>query len=151
MRSRLSGQLLVALTFLSFPVWAQTRGPTRPTGLDLPPTLTTLNQINQTNQGDTTFCGTELTHTWRGSLSVSNRIHDGEPLSFQQAPAILRPDHSDAVRLLDFAVLGDYPTLIFERQDGSALSGVVTERWQRTATTTIRGRSNSIPRQSRGL
>ena len=142
MRSGLSGHLLVALLVLvGPPVWAQTHGPARPVGLDLPPTL---NQLNQGDLGDTTLCGTDLTHTWRQSLSVSNRMADGEPLSFQQAPAILRPDHTGVVRLLDFAVLGDHPTLTFERQDGGAPSGVVTERWERTATTTVRGRLVSL-------
>ena len=35
---------------------------------------------------------------------------DGEPLSFLQNPAILRPDYWGAIALIEFVLVGDYPT-----------------------------------------
>ena len=99
---------------------------------DLPPTG--LSEL------DAALCGTDATYDIRQSFAVSQTLQDGEPLSYQQAPPILQPDHEGAIGLLDFSVLGDVPALTFERQDGDASSGVVIERWQRTDTTVGGGR-----------
>ena len=80
----------------------------------------------------------------RGALSAWSGMADGEPLSFQQAPAILRADHAGSVTFADFALLGDYPTVVFEREDDRASSGVDIERWVRTGRTTIGGRIVSL-------
>ena len=135
-RTGLSVHLLVALFVLcGTTVWGQNREPAPADRWDLPP---------RPSAGDETLCGTDATLPWRGSLSVARGMADGEPLSFQQAPAILRPDYTGTLGLLEFAVLGDYPTLTFERLDGTGTSGYVVERWERTSTATVAGRLVSL-------
>ncbi len=75
----------------------------------------------------------------------------GEPLSFLQDPAILRPDHLGSVGLTEFVLVGDYPTLVFEREDPNAATAVVVETWERIGTATVSGQSVSVfqPRWSR--
>ena len=128
------------LVCLAVPLSAQTRK--QPSGRDLPP----LESAEQN-----TFCDVDIPPAHRRGLNFSWGMPDGEPLSFQQAPPILRADHSGSIGLSEFALLGDYATLTFEREDESAASGVAVERWQRTGTTTISGRTVSLfePRWSR--
>ena len=78
---------------------------------------------------------------------------DGEPLAFEQEPAILKPDHAGSVGLIDFAVLGDHETVVFEREDPAGAAGVVEEVWGRTGTITVGGRTISLfaPRWSRHI
>ena len=75
----------------------------------------------------------------------------GEPLSFLQDPAILRPDHLGSVGLTEFVLVGDYPTLVFEREDPNAATAVVVETWERIGTATVSGQPVSVfqPRWSR--
>ena len=128
------------LVCLAVPLSAQTRK--QPSGRDLPP----LESAEQN-----AFCDVDIPPAHRRGLNFSWGMPDGEPLSFQQAPPILRADHSGSIGLSEFALLGDYATLTFEREDESAASGVAVERWQRTGTTTISGRTVSLfePRWSR--
>ena len=121
---------------------AQTRDLERLGGRDLSP-LENAEQI--------TFCDVEIPPARRQGLNSSWGMPDGVPLSFQQTPPILRADHGGSISLSEFALLGDYPTLTFERDDESAASGIAVERWQRTGTTTISGRTVSLfdPRWSR--
>ena len=123
------------LACLAVPVSSQTRKIDRTSGRDLPPSAGDI---------DVPFCAADVRQDFRQGLNVSRGLPDGEPLSFQQVPPILRPDHVGSFGLLEFAVLGDYEAVIFERQDPSAESGAVVERWQRTTSTTVSGRMVSL-------
>ena len=130
------------LVCLAFPLSAQTRNLAPPVGRDLPPFE---------NTERTTFCDVDIPPARRQGLNSPWGMPDGEPLSFQQTPPILRADHGGSIALLEFAVLGDYPTLTLERTDESVASGVAIEQWQRTGTTRVGGRLVSVfePRWSR--
>ena len=130
------------LVCLAVPLDAQTLNLERDGGRDLP----TLESAEQKP-----FCDIDIPSTRRRGLNSAWGMSDGEPLSFQQTPPILRADHRGTIGFSKFALLGDYATLTFEREDESAPSGVAVERWQRTGTTAISGRTVSLfePRWSR--
>ena len=87
----------------------------------------------------------------QGLSGTGTGMSYGEPLSFLQDPAILRPDHLGSVGLTEFVLVGDYPTLVFEREDPNAATAVVVETWERIGTATVSGQSVSVfqPRWSR--
>ena len=115
-----------------------------PLGGDIPPLE---------NADEIIFSDVDIPPAGRQGLGSPWGMPNGEALSFQQTPPILRADHRGSIALLEFAVLGDYPTLTLERSDRSAASGVAVEQWQRTGTTTVGGRTASLfePRWPRRL
>jgi hypothetical protein len=123
-RLYIAASVLVCLTF---PLSAQTRSLAPPAGRDLPPFE---------NAERTTFCDVHIPPVRRQGLSSPWGMPDGEPLSFRQTPLILRADHGGSIVLLEFAVLGDYPTLTLERTDESVASGDIQQgkffRWVQT-------------------
>ena len=143
MRTAFTGVYIAAavLVSLAVPLAAQTRSLEQTDRRDLPP----LDDTGQITSHDVDM------PAGRQGLSSPWGMSDGEPLSFQQTPPILRADHGGPIGLSEFALLGDYPTLTFERDDQSAASGVALEQWQRTRTTTVGGRTVSLfePRWSR--
>lgn len=142
--TRFTGALIAALVLVgtNVTVLSQSPGLQRRGSLDLPPVE---------NGHEVPLRDVETTQGSRRGLTTSWGMRDGEPLSFQQTPPILRPDHNGIIALSEFAVVGDHPTVTFERADANAASGVVVEQWRRTAKTTISGRTVSLfePRWSR--
>ena len=74
-------------------------------------------------------------------ITPLDRLPDGGPVSFEQEPAILAPDHRGPVRLRNLLVAGDVPSLRFKLGDPDSDE---IETWTRTTTRTINGRLVSV-------
>ena len=142
--TRFTGAFIAVLVLVGIDVTvlSQTAGVDRSGSWDRPPT----EDRHEVPLGDV-----DIPQARRQNLTTSWGMPGGEPLSFLQTPPILRPDHGGAITLSKFALLGDYPTVTFERADDNAASGSVVEQWDRTGKTTISGRTVSLfePRWSR--
>lgn len=89
-------------------------------------------------------CGTPWDFAIQHGLARAAAAIDGEPLYFDQTPRILRATYTGSLVLQNFLVVGDLPTVTFERLDPAQESGKTVETWQRTGTKTIGGRVISI-------
>ena len=73
-------------------------------------------------------------------------LPDGQPLRARQAPRFLRPTHNGSFGFNDLLVLGDHPTVTFERldrvEDGEATW--MRETWRRATTRAVAGRLVSV-------
>lgn len=78
----------------------------------------------------------------------SGPLPDGTPLRGDQFPRFLTPSHDGEFGFDDLVVLGQHPTIQFERLGAGDNADVIVERWPRTGTTDIRGRTASIFRLS---
>jgi hypothetical protein len=74
-------------------------------------------------------------------ITPLDRLPDGGPISFEQDPPILTPDHRGAVRLRNLLVAGDVASLRFKLGDPDSDE---IETWTRTTTRTINGRIVSV-------
>ena len=72
---------------------------------------------------------------------------DGQPLRAQQVPRFLRPTHNGFFGFNNFLVLGDHPTVTFERWDWDEEEQTTRwrrETWRRATTRAVRGRLVSV-------
>ena len=67
-------------------------------------------------------------------------LADGWPLHADQVPRFLHPTHTGTFGFTSFLVLGDYPTVTFERADADAENQHTAETWYRTGTSAVAGR-----------
>lgn len=88
------------------------------------------------------MCGTGLEHLFLTGRAVPLALSDSQGLMFDQTPAIIRPDHTGTFSL-KVQLVGDFPTMRFERWDPEATSPNI-ETWTRTTTRTVAGRLISI-------
>ena len=87
-------------------------------------------------------CGTTVNEGLHGRALQPQQVADGEPLSFDQDPILLFPSYSGTLTLRNLSVVGDLPTLEFQRvnPDGPSIS----EMWTRVGTRAISGRLISV-------
>ena len=73
-------------------------------------------------------------------------LPDGTPLRAQQVPRFLRPAHDGPFGFDDFLVIGDHPTVTFERIDWDEDTPTAWRRetWRRASTRTVTGRLVSV-------
>ena len=74
-------------------------------------------------------------------------LPDGQPLHAQQVPRFLRPTHNGSFGFNNFLVLGDHPTVTFERWDWDEDERVTKwrrETWRRATTRAVAGRLVSV-------
>ena len=96
----------------------------------------------------TAWCAT----TTRLVRAAQTGIRDVEPLGrgaavrADQVPRFLSPTHKGEFGFDNFSVLGDHPSLTFERRDPWAGNGdrITTETWTRTGTSSVAGRLVSV-------
>ena len=77
-----------------------------------------------------------------GSQSVP--LPDGTPVQGDQFPRFIQPTHDGEFGFENFLVLGDYPTVTFERRDVLQESGVSEETWTRIDVAEVAGRTVSV-------
>lgn len=77
-------------------------------------------------------------------VRTAQTLADGRGLRATQVPRFLSPTHQGEFGFDNFVVLGDHSTVTFDRIDIEAPTGVTTEIWERTGTTTVAGRTASI-------
>ena len=71
-------------------------------------------------------------------------LPDGRPLRADQFPRFLRPTHEGTFGFENFLVLGDHPTVTFERVDADAADNHTAETWTRIGTDSVSGRLVSV-------
>lgn len=76
-----------------------------------------------------------------GGIAIRDVLPDGRPVSFEQDPAILMPDHRGTITFRNFLVAGDVDSIRFKLGDPDASD---IETWSRTGTRTINGRLVSV-------
>ena len=78
--------------------------------------------------------------------AAAQGLPDGEPLRAQQVPRFLRPAHDGPFGFDDFLVIGDHPTVTFERLDWDEDTPTAWRRetWRRASTRTVTGRLVSV-------
>ncbi len=81
-----------------------------------------------------------------GEIEVTPPIQlpDGTPVEGNQFPRFIRPTHEGPFGFNNFLVLGDYPTVEFERRDVDQESGVSQETWTRIDVAEVAGRAVSV-------
>ena len=60
-------------------------------------------------------------------------LTDGRPLRADQSPRFLRPTHTGNLGFYNFLVVGDYPTVDFERYAYLEDTSYISETWVRAA------------------
>ncbi len=71
-------------------------------------------------------------------------LPDGTPLEGDQFPRFIQPSHDGEFGFDNFLVLGDYPTVTFQRRDVLQASGVSEETWTRIDVAEVAGRIVSV-------
>jgi len=71
-------------------------------------------------------------------------LPDGTPLQGDQFPRFIQPTHDGEFGFDNFLVLGDYPTVTFQRRDVLQESGVSEETWTRIDLAEVGGRTVSV-------
>jgi hypothetical protein len=95
----------------------------------------------QKNSRPVFICGTRPTTLEGLALAPRGLLAAGQPVYYQQTPAIIRPDITTSFRI-EVTVVGDFATLKFTRNDPQKNNP--TETWSRTSTANAGGQLVSV-------